>query len=128
SMLNASRPLLARYMPTALFRTRLLSRDRNMVFLEGRRQHRHPEELVCCLRINSAFPFLEHLEPLGHSNPHCLTIAPYCRFLHEIQLAEIHVPIGWFIIGDGISVFIKIHRAAEFIHPIRLSQCDPPGE
>src|SRR6266513_5843356 len=106
-MLKASQPLLARYMPTDLFRGPLLSRDRNFVFLEGRRQHRYSEELVCCLRIDSIFPVLEHLKPLGHSNPHCLAIAPYRRFLHDVQLVEIGVPIGWFTIGGGIAALIK---------------------
>src|SRR5438132_3127118 len=127
-MLNASRTLLARYIPAALFRTSLLSRDRNFVFLEGRRQHCYSEELVCRLRINSVFPFLEHLKPVGHTNPHCLAITPYRRFLHETQFAEIWVPIGWFIIGGGIPALIEIHRAREVIHPIRLSQCYSPCE
>src|SRR6185295_11711190 len=103
----------------------LLSRDSDFVFLKGRRQHRYSEEFVCGLRINSAVTILEHLEPLSHFHPHELAIASYRRSLHESQIGEIRIPIGWYTIGGGISVFIKIHRAAELIHPIRLSQCDP---
>src|SRR5207244_11910791 len=33
-----------------------------------------------------------------------------------------------FIIGGGIPALIKIHRAREVIHPIRLSQCYSPCE
>ena len=107
----------------------LFSRDRNFIFIEGRRQHRYSKEFVSCLRINSTIPTLEHLEPLVHSDPYGLWIAPYRRFLHKTQLAEIWFPIGWYIIGGGIPVFIKIHRAAEFIHPIRrLSHYNAPGE
>ena len=61
----------------------LFTRNRDFVLIEGRRQYRYPKELICCLRVNSIFPILEHLEPLAHSDPHSLDITPYRRFFHE---------------------------------------------